>query len=69
MCGLLDTRLSIASIAVQSGYPNSANFNRQFRSLKHMTPLQYRKACTASPAAGRILWLRTSLVKPRPGRL
>lgn len=43
---LVDTRLSIASIAMQSGYPNTANFNRQFRSLKHMTPLQYRKAFT-----------------------
>jgi AraC-like DNA-binding protein len=48
---LVDTRLPIASIAMQSGYPNTANFNRQFRSLKQMTPLQYRKAFTDRPAA------------------
>ena len=40
---LLDTNESIASIAFASGYNNLANFNRQFVSLKGMTPRNYRQ--------------------------
>jgi AraC-like DNA-binding protein len=41
---LLDTNDSVASIAFASGYNNLANFNRQFVSLKGMTPRNYRQA-------------------------
>lgn len=46
---LIDTSLPVSAIALQSGYPNLANFNRQFRSGKQMTPLGYRKAFTHQP--------------------
>lgn len=42
-CSLLaSTNLSVTAVGEQSGYNNMANFSRQFRELKQMTPLQYR---------------------------
>ena len=44
-CRLLaDTSWPISTIASRSGFPNVANFNRQFRAFKSTTPNEYRKA-------------------------
>lgn len=37
---------NIVDIAYHSGYNTLANFNRQFRKLKNMTPSEYRKTLT-----------------------
>lgn len=39
---LVNTPLSVASIAEQAGFNNISNFNRQFKSLKGMTPSDFR---------------------------
>jgi AraC-like DNA-binding protein len=41
---LIDTSWPISTIASRSGFPNVANFNRQFRAFKNTTPNEYRKA-------------------------
>ncbi|MDT0553543.1 AraC family transcriptional regulator [Urechidicola vernalis] len=43
-CKLLtkDRDLSIAEIALQSGFQNISNFNRKFKSVKQMTPTSYK---------------------------
>ena len=44
-CSLLvNTSQPIAHVADAVGYPNLANFNRQFRALKHTTPRAFRKS-------------------------
>ena len=45
-CKLLSkkTDLSIAEIAFRSGFNNLTNFNRKFKSLKGMTPSEFRKS-------------------------
>ncbi|GAB1307913.1 AraC family transcriptional regulator [Urechidicola sp. KH5] len=44
-CKLLnrDRDLSVAEVALQSGFHNISNFNRKFKVVKHMTPTTYRK--------------------------
>jgi AraC-like DNA-binding protein len=39
----------IAHIADEVGYANLANFNRQFRALKKMTPREFRRSFTGRP--------------------
>lgn len=46
---LVDTDRAIAEIAHDCGFTNLANFNRQFRRGRGMTPREYRRAFTASP--------------------
>jgi AraC-like DNA-binding protein len=41
---LAETDRQVAEIATACGYPNLANFNRQFRKVKGMTPGAYRAA-------------------------
>lgn len=45
-CKLLnrDRDLSVAEVALQSGFHNISNFNRKFKVVKHMTPTTYRKS-------------------------
>lgn len=40
---LTDTQLPISVIAARSGFPNVANFNRQFKAAKELTPAAYRQ--------------------------
>jgi AraC-like DNA-binding protein len=40
---LTDTAWPIALIATKAGFPNLANFNRQFLSARGMTPSAYRR--------------------------
>lgn len=43
-CKLLaDDEYNIVEIAYESGFNNLANFNRQFKRFKNMTPTEYRK--------------------------
>ncbi|MFA0413882.1 helix-turn-helix transcriptional regulator [Vibrio renipiscarius] len=39
---LLNSELSVALIAEQSGFQNLSNFNRQFKTVKNMTPSDFR---------------------------
>ncbi len=39
---LADNDLSIAEVAILSGFRNMSNFNRRFKSLKKTSPLQYK---------------------------
>jgi AraC-like DNA-binding protein len=40
---LADTDMPISVIAARSGFPNVANFNRQFKAMKLMTPAVFRQ--------------------------
>jgi len=40
---LLETDRTVAEICYDSGYANLSNFNRQFRSLRKVSPREYRK--------------------------
>ncbi|WP_144159495.1 helix-turn-helix domain-containing protein [Paraburkholderia sp. BCC1885] len=40
---LAHTSGPVSVIAARSGFPNVANFNRQFKALKGLTPIAYRK--------------------------
>jgi AraC-like DNA-binding protein len=40
---LMETELSVSSIAAEVGFVNLSNFNRRFRDLRHMTPKEFRQ--------------------------
>lgn len=40
---LSKTDLSIAEVAYKSGFNNISNFNRQFKTVKHLAPSEYKK--------------------------
>ncbi len=40
---LIEDRLSVSQICYETGFLNLSNFNRQFKALMRMTPVQYRK--------------------------
>jgi len=44
---LAHTSSPISVVAARSGFPNVANFNRQFKALKELTPAAYRKQFAA----------------------
>ncbi|QNL51562.1 AraC family transcriptional regulator [Olivibacter sp. SDN3] len=52
VCKLLsdDYHLNIVEIAYECGFNNLANFNRQFKKLKGMSPSEYRKTVLLQPA-------------------
>jgi AraC-like DNA-binding protein len=43
---LTGTQMPISVIATRSGFPNVANFNRQFKAARDMTPVAYRQQFT-----------------------
>lgn len=45
---LIENKRNISDIAFESGFSNLSNFNRQFKSVMQLTPLQYVKAYTAN---------------------
>lgn len=50
VCKLLSSKdKTIIEIAYECGFNNLANFNRQFKRLKEMTPKEYRKALEGEP--------------------
>jgi AraC-like DNA-binding protein len=52
-CRLLsDNEKNIVEIAYSCGFNTLANFNRQFKKFKNMTPSEYRKALTIKSAEG-----------------
>lgn len=51
-CRLLtDTQMPVSVLAARSGFPNVANFNRQFKALKNLTPVEYRRQFTGARRA------------------
>ncbi|RDU94699.1 helix-turn-helix domain-containing protein [Trinickia dinghuensis] len=48
---LAGTSWPISVIAARSGFPNAANFNRQFRAMKQTAPAAYRKAFAGASQA------------------
>jgi len=51
-CKLLSEKdRNIVEVAYDSGYNSLANFNKQFKKYKHMTPTEYRKVVEIIPSA------------------
>jgi AraC-like DNA-binding protein/quercetin dioxygenase-like cupin family protein len=49
---LIDTQKNIEAICYESGFNTLANFNKQFRKVKSMTPSKYRKSFAAGVGIG-----------------
>ena len=49
---LIETQNSILDISLDCGFSNLSNFNRQFRSRYHTSPLQFRKQYHSQAASG-----------------
>jgi AraC-like DNA-binding protein len=68
---LAATSWPVSVVAVRSGFPNVANFNRQFRAMKDTTPAAYRrefagKAVTTSLEPASLEQRSPSLTGQRP---
>ncbi len=51
-CRLLgDTRLPVSVVAARSGFAGIANFNRQFKAMKAMTPAEFRRRFSPATTA------------------
>src|SRR5690606_1636155 len=48
---LARTRMPIAKLALEVGYPNSSNFSTAFKSIVGISPMQYRAQALAAAAA------------------
>jgi AraC-like DNA-binding protein len=72
-CRLLaDTSLPVSVIAARSGFANVANFNRQFRAMKEMTPVDWRAQYAAgrtTPETGPGLTERSPSLSTRGGKM
>ncbi|PPL02775.1 AraC family transcriptional regulator [Parapedobacter indicus] len=55
-CKLLaESSLNIMEVAYRSGFNNLGNFNKRFRSVKRMTPTEYRKQIEVTPKTAAAL--------------
>jgi AraC-like DNA-binding protein len=54
---LLENKLNVSEICYTCGFNNLSNFNRQFKSIVHKTPLLYQKEYLAAPASAGSLVL------------
>jgi AraC-like DNA-binding protein len=66
---LTDTQTPISVIATRSGFPNVANFNRQFKASKNMTPLEFRQQFTGARSADEELAQRLTERSPSLQRI
>ncbi|WP_345817065.1 AraC family transcriptional regulator (plasmid) [Paraburkholderia sp. PREW-6R] len=70
---LAHTSVPIAVVAARSGFPNVAHFNRQFKALKALTPMAYRKQFAAGDMAGMdadpLIDERSPSLQRKPGRV
>ncbi|MDR5827698.1 AraC family transcriptional regulator [Caballeronia sp. LP006] len=48
---LAHTSAPVSVVAARSGFPNVANFNRQFKAMKDLTPVAYRRQFAAGDVA------------------
>ena len=48
---LANTATPVSVVAARSGFPNLANFNRQFKAMKELTPAAYRRQFAAGDSA------------------
>jgi len=46
---LAETEMPIIEVALECGYPNLSNFNRQFRRLKGVNPREFRRRANPDP--------------------
>ncbi|WP_353127000.1 AraC family transcriptional regulator [Parapedobacter pyrenivorans] len=46
---LIENKWNISEVAFTSGFSNLSNFNRQFKAVMQLTPIQYIKAYTSNP--------------------
>ncbi len=46
---LIENKWNISEVAFTSGFSNLSNFNRQFKAVMRLTPMQYVKAYTTNP--------------------
>jgi AraC-like DNA-binding protein len=66
---LTSTQTPISVIATRSGFPNAANFNRQFKASKNMTPAEFRQQFTGARHADEETAARLSERSPSLRRL
>lgn len=68
---LVETDRSISAIAGDAGFSNLSHFNRRFRSVRHMSPREFRryyKQHGAMPSSGEPELTKRSPSLERPGR-
>jgi len=68
---LMETELSVSSIAAEAGFANLSNFNRRFRDARHMTPKEFRQFVTKHGHMPELfpkadLTKRSPSLEPRP---
>jgi AraC-like DNA-binding protein len=66
---LTNTQTPISVIATRSGFSNAANFNRQFKASKNMTPAEFRQQFTGAKHADEATAARLTERSPSLQRL
>lgn len=68
---LVETDRSISMIAADAGFSNLSNFNRRFRTVRHMSPTEFKRYYMqhgTMPGAGELELTKRSPSLERPGR-